>query len=50
MKIGTIYDITFSTNRADTGALANADSTPIVRVTENGTNLAYTPTVTSLTT
>lgn len=50
MKIGTIYDISFSTNRADTGALSNADSTPIVRVTENGTNLAYTPTVTSLTT
>jgi len=50
MKIGTIYDITFSTNRADTWALANADSTPIVRVTENGVNLAYTPTVSSLTT
>jgi len=35
MKIGNLYDITFSTNRADTGAIANADSTPIVRVTEN---------------
>jgi len=50
MKIGNLYDITFSTNRADTGAIANADSTPIVRVTENWVNLAYTPTVSSLTT
>ena len=35
MKLGTVYDITFSTNRADTGALSDADSTPVVRVTEN---------------
>lgn len=50
MKIGTIYDITFSTNRADTGALSSADSTPVVRVTENGVNLAYLPTVSTLST
>lgn len=48
MKIGTIYDITFSTNRADTWALANADSTPVVRITENGVLLAYVPTVATL--
>lgn len=50
MKIGTIYDITFSTNRADTGGLSSADSTPVVRVTENGVNLAYLPTVSILST
>ena len=50
MKIGTIYDITFSTNRADTGALSSADSTPVVRVTENGVNLAYLPTVSTIST
>ena len=50
MKLGTIYDITFSTNRADTGALSSADSTPVVRVTENGVNLAYLPTVSTLST
>lgn len=50
MKLGTVYDITFSTNRADTGALSDADSTPIVRVTENGVNLAYLPTVSTLST
>ena len=50
MKIGTIFDITFSTNRADTGALSNADSTPIVRVTENWSLLTYLPTVSSLST
>lgn len=50
MKLGTVYDITFSTNRADTGALSSADSTPVVRVTENGVNLAYLPTVSTLST
>ena len=50
MKLGTIYDITFSTNRADTGALSSADSTPVVRVTENGVNLAYLPTVSTIST
>ena len=50
MKIGNLYDITFSTNRADTGALSSADSTPVVRVTENGSLLAYLPTVSTLST
>lgn len=50
MKIGTVYDITFSTNRADTWAITNADSTPVVRVTEDWVNLAYLPTVSSIST
>lgn len=50
MKIGTVYDITFSTTKVDTGVATNADSLPIVRITENGVLLAYTPAVSNLTT
>lgn len=50
MKIGTVYDITFSTTKVDTWVATNADSTPVVRITENGSLLAYAPTVSNLTT
>lgn len=50
MKIGTVYDITFSTTKVDTGVATNADSLPIVRITENWSLLAYTPSVSNLTT
>lgn len=48
MKIDTSYDITFSTNRADTWALSDADSTPVVNITEDWVLMAYSPTVSSL--
>lgn len=50
MKIGTTYDIIFTTNRADTWALADADSTPVVRITENGSLMPYIPPVTNIST
>lgn len=40
----------FSTSSVSTGASANADSTPVVTVAEDGTDMAYTPTVTNVAT
>jgi len=45
----TIY-LHFATQRADTGAATNADSTPTVTVEEDGVALGYSPTVTNITT
>lgn len=50
MKLGTIYDIAFSTTKVDTWVSTNADTIPVVRITENGSLLAYTPTVALLAT
>lgn len=40
----------FGTSSASTGAATNADSTPIVKVAEDGVDLVYAPTVTNVTT
>lgn len=40
----------FGTSSASTGAAANADSTPTVTVAEDGTDMAYSPTVSNVAT
>jgi len=46
---GSVY-FHFGTTSAATGAATNADSTPTVTVAEDGVDMAYSPTVTNVTT
>lgn len=48
--LGDSVWVHFGTSSATTGAATNADSTPTVTVAEDGTDMAYAPTVTNVAT
>lgn len=50
VRLGGTKTIVFGTSNPTTGAATNADSTPVVTVLQNGTAMAYSPTVTNITT